>query len=59
MLSNAFTPSFSPYVCPALIGRVARYTPSSELNIRAKIWHKIIKINFEHLLTLIPQHYKI
>ena len=27
---------------PALIGRVARYTPSSELNIRAKIWHKII-----------------
>ena len=41
MLSNAFTPSFSP-VCPALIGHVARYTPSSELNIRTKIWHKII-----------------
>ena len=24
-------------VCPALIGRVARYTPSSELNIQTKI----------------------
>ena len=23
-------------VCPALIGRVARYTPSSELNIQTK-----------------------
>ena len=31
MLSNAFTPSF-----------VARYTPSSELNILAKKWHKMI-----------------
>ena len=32
---------FGP-VCPALIGRVARYTPSSELNIQTKIWHRII-----------------
>ena len=29
-------------VCPALIGRVARYTPSSELNIQTKIEHRII-----------------
>ena len=29
-------------VCPALIGRVARYTPSSELDIQTKIWHRII-----------------
>ena len=29
-------------VCPALIGRVARYTPSSELNIQTKIGHRII-----------------
>ena len=29
-------------VCPALISRVARYTPSSELNIQAKIEHRII-----------------
>ena len=29
-------------VCPALIIRVARYTPSSELNIQAKIEHRII-----------------
>ena len=26
----------------ALIGRVARYTPSSELNIQTKIEHRII-----------------
>ena len=41
MLSNASTPSFWS-VCPALIGRVARYTPSSELNIQTKIEHRII-----------------
>ena len=29
-------------VCPALIGRVARYTPSSELNIQTKIEHRFI-----------------
>ena len=29
-------------ICPALIGRVARYTPSSELDIQTKIWHRII-----------------
>ena len=29
-------------VCSALIGRVARYTPSSELNIQTKIEHRII-----------------
>ena len=29
-------------VCPALIGRVARNTPSSELNIQTKIEHRII-----------------
>ena len=29
-------------VCPALIGRVARYTPYSELNIQTKIEHRII-----------------
>ena len=27
---------------PALIGRVARYTPSSELKIQTKIEHRII-----------------
>ena len=39
-------------VCPALIGRVARYTPSSELNIQTKIEHRFIYINFEHLLII-------
>ena len=29
-------------VCPALIGRVACYTPSSGLNIQTKIEHRII-----------------
>ena len=33
MLSNASTPSFGLY---------ARYTPSSELDIQTKIWHRII-----------------
>ena len=37
-------------VCPALISRVARYIPSLELNVQAKIKHRIISINFEHLL---------
>lgn len=32
---------FSP-VYPSLIGRVARYTPSSELNIQTEIWHSSI-----------------
>ena len=32
---------FSP-VYPSLIGRVARYTPSSEMNIQTKIGHRFI-----------------
>ena len=39
-----------PPVCSSLIGRVARYTPSSKPNIRTKIVHKSSQINFEHLL---------
>ena len=41
---NAFKCLYALFwpVCPSLIGRVARYTPSSELNIQTKIWHKYI-----------------
>ena len=35
MLSNVSTTSFALY--PSLLGRVARYTPSSELDIQTKI----------------------
>ena len=31
-------------VCPAFIGRVARYTPSSELNIQPKIEQESFKL---------------
>ena len=41
---NAFKCLYALFwpVCPSLIGRVARYTPSSELNIQTKIRHKSI-----------------
>ena len=39
---NAFNCLYAlfPPVCSPLIGRVARYTPSSKPNIRTKIVHK-------------------
>ena len=39
---NAFNSLYAlfPSVCSSLIGRVARYTPSSKPNIRTKIVHK-------------------
>ena len=42
----AFKCLYAPFwsVCPALIGRVAHYTPSSELDIQTKIWHRIISL---------------
>ena len=35
---------------PSSHRRVARYTPSLEPDIRTKIEHRFISINFEHLL---------
>ena len=45
---------FSP-VCPAFIGRVARYTPSPARTYRQKTKHISISNNCEHLLKGISQ----
>ena len=37
-------------VCQSLIGRVARYAPSSDFCMQPQIAHNLMAINFEHLL---------